>query len=81
MGKEWVKKKIIIIRRSLRGKFPVVITSDETKLDNMMYYTKLTWNNLAYNSDGFMTSVYEFLLIRLIKTQNIQWPLVSWRLK
>ena len=31
---------------------------------------KLTWNDLAYDTDGFMTSVYQFVLISLIKCKH-----------
>jgi hypothetical protein len=39
----------------------------ETRLTKNAKTTKLTWNNLAYDSNGFMTSVYQFVLISLIK--------------
>jgi hypothetical protein len=73
-----MSKKKFRLLKDLTGEVPCVITSNETKISRMLY-SKLTWNNLAYDADGFMTSVYQLFLIGLIKTQGIE-P-ISRRLK
>ena len=48
------------------GEHSLVMTLDEARIAIVLKITKLTWNNLAYDSHGFMTSVYQFFLISLI---------------
>jgi hypothetical protein len=55
--------------KTLTGEVPCDIGSDETRL--VVECRILTWNDLAYNTDGFMTSIYQFSLIGLIKTHPI----------
>ena len=52
-------------KQILRGKFPVIVIMRQSRMDQSS--TKLTWNDLAYDSDGFMTGVYQFSFVSLIQ--------------